>query len=165
MFGIGFTEILLISIIAILFLGPDKLPQALVDMAKFIKQVKKTIGEAKGSLEEEMKIADLKEEALNYKKQLNEATEELRGFKNLSLDDLDDASYDDEISTESPQDVVRQTRQKTTYAEAPRELPQEPEATTTQIEPKNEVVTFKKKPKKSDKITKNEDSQDDKGNA
>lgn len=164
MFGIGFTEILLISIIAILFLGPDKLPQALVDMAKFIKQVKKTIGEAKGSLEEEMKIADLKEEALNYKKQLNEATEELKGFKNLSLDDLDDASYDDEISTESPEDVVKQTRKKHTYAEAPRELPTPDEPTTTQIEPKNETVTFKKKPKK--KIAKNDETQDNnKGDA
>jgi len=50
MFGIGFTELLLIAIIAILFLGPDKLPTALVDMAKFIKSVKKTIGEAKSSL-------------------------------------------------------------------------------------------------------------------
>ena len=87
MFGIGFTELLLISIIAILFLGPDKLPSALVEMAKFIKNVKRTIGEAKSSLEEEMKISDLKEEALNYKQQLNDATQELKGFKHLSFDD------------------------------------------------------------------------------
>ena len=45
MFGIGFTELLLISVIAILFLGPDKLPGALVEMAKFIKGVKKTISD------------------------------------------------------------------------------------------------------------------------
>ena len=61
MFGIGFTELLIISIVAILFLGPDKLPQAMIEMAKFIKSVKKTVGEAKSSLEEEMKISDLKE--------------------------------------------------------------------------------------------------------
>ena len=101
MFGIGFTELLLISVIAILFLGPDKLPGALVDMAKFIKSVKKTISDAKGSLEEEMKIADLKEEALGYKQQLNEATAELKSFKNISFDDFDDVSYDDEVSTSS----------------------------------------------------------------
>ena len=94
MFGIGFTELLLISIIAILFLGPDKLPSALVEMAKFIKGVKKTIGDAKSSLEEEMKIADLKEEALNYKQQLNDATEELKGFKNIAFDDLNDVIYE-----------------------------------------------------------------------
>ncbi len=107
MFGIGFTELILISIIAILFLGPDKLPQAMVDMAKFIKSVKKTITEAKGSLEEELKIADLKEEALSYKKQLNDATSELQNFKNIDFDDFDDdVSYDDEISTKSSRELA-----------------------------------------------------------
>ncbi|MGC9352168.1 MAG: Sec-independent protein translocase protein TatB, partial [Sulfurovum sp.] len=79
MFGIGFTELVLIAIVAILFLGPDKLPQAMVEIAKFIKSVKQTVGEAKSSLEEEMKIADLKDEAMNYKKQLTDATDELKG--------------------------------------------------------------------------------------
>ena len=121
MFGIGFTELLLISIIAILFLGPDKLPGALVDMAKFIKSIKKTISEAKNSLEEEVNIAELKEEALSYKKQLDDATNELKGFKNLSFDDLDNAiSYEDK-GTEKTLPV------------------------TTQVEAKNERVTFKKK--------------------
>jgi len=156
MFGIGFTELLLISIIAILFLGPDKLPQALVEMAKFIKGVKKTIGDAKSSLEEEMKIADLKDEALNYKKQLNDATEELKGFKNINFDDFDDdVSYADEVSTKSAQEIAAPKKQKDAYAEAPKELPVEEEAVATQIEPKNETVTFKKKPKK-EKVAKNE---------
>jgi sec-independent protein translocase protein TatB len=129
MFGIGFTELLIIAIIAILFLGPDKLPSALVDMAKFIRAVKKTISEAKTSIEEEVKIADLKEEALGYKQQLDNATEELRGFKNLSLDDFDDSSYDDEVSTKSAQEMAKQPQQ----------------IKTTEIETKNELVTFTKK--------------------
>ena len=137
MFGIGFTELLLISIIAILFLGPDKLPQALVEMAKFIKGVKKTIGDAKSSLEEEMKIADLKEEAMNYKKQLNDATSELKGFKNISLDDFDDVSYDDEISDTSPEEFAKQKKITSSKIETT-------ETMTTQVEAKNETVTFKK---------------------
>ncbi|PTB83787.1 twin-arginine translocase subunit TatB [Sulfurovum lithotrophicum] len=153
MFGIGFTELLLISVIAILFLGPDKLPNALVEMAKFIKGVKRTIGDAKSSLEEEMKIAELKEEALNYKKQLNEATEELKGFKNINFDDFDDVSYDSKP----------QTAKTTNYADAPRELPAAEEPIATQIEAKNETVTFKKKPKK-EKVAKNEKT-DTKGDA
>ena len=102
MFGIGFTEILLISIIAILFLGPDKLPETMVQIAKFIKGVKKTVGDAKGALEEEMKIADLKDEALSYKKQLDSATSELRSFKNIDLDDiLDDEPKGKKSSSKS----------------------------------------------------------------
>ena len=142
MFGIGFTELLLIAVIAILFLGPDKLPGALVEMAKFIKGIKKTIGDAKSSLEEEMKIADLKEEALKYKQQLNEATEELRGFKNLALEDLDDVTYDKTPSADFPltqdSNEENQTFEKT-------------DSTVIQVEPKQETVTFKKKPKKSKK--------------
>lgn len=148
MFGIGFTELLLISIIAILFLGPDKLPGALVEMGKFIKSVKKTIGDAKSSLEEEMKIADLKEEALNYKKQLNEATEELRGFKNISLDDIDDSSYTETSSAEFPVEQI--SKAKDPYEQAPREV-KAPENTedkvATQVEAKNDTVTLKKNPK------------------
>ena len=157
MFGIGFTELLLISIIAILFLGPDKLPGALVEMGKFIKSVKKTVSEAKNSLEEEMKIADLKEEALNYKKQLNDATDELKGFKNLSLEDLDDVSYDDEISDESPMEHVKSSQKG-------KETVVEDEKVATQVEPKNDTVTLKKKPKKKETkvVAKNKDKKNDK---
>jgi len=162
MFGIGFTELLLISIIAILFLGPDKLPQALVDMAKFIKDVKKTITDAKGSLEEEMKIADLKEEALGYKKQLTDATDELKGFKNISFDDFDDdVSYDEEVSKDSPQAHAKQSKPK-----EPTPEPAETETSVaTQVEPKNDTVTLKKKPKKTPKIVKKDDTPNSKGDA
>ncbi|HHD79188.1 MAG TPA: Sec-independent protein translocase subunit TatB [Epsilonproteobacteria bacterium] len=144
MFGIGFTELLLIAVIAILFLGPDKLPGALVEMAKFIKNVKKTIGDAKNSLEEEMKIADLKEEALNYKKQLDDATNELKNFKNIDFND--EIDYENGSSADFPTEQV--TKKTDPYAQAPREITQEePVSTTTQVEAKNETVTFKKKTK------------------
>ena len=145
MFGIGFTEILLISIIAILFLGPDKLPEAMIQIAKFIKSVKKTVGDAKSSLEEEMKIADLKDEALNYKKQLDSATNELKNFKNIDFDDIVD--HDD-----SP-------AQKPSKKKSP-----DAETATTPVEAKNDTVTFKKKSKK--KKTKKEKSDNEtKGDA
>ncbi len=134
MFGIGFTEILLIAVIAILFLGPDKLPETMIQIAKFIKGVKKTIGDAKDSLEEEMKIADLKDEALNYKKQLDSATNELRSFKNIDFDDIDNILDDKDSTTE-------------TSVEKPA------------VETKNETVTFTKKSK--NKKTKNSNTKGD----
>jgi sec-independent protein translocase protein TatB len=88
MFGIGFTELMLIAIVAILFLGPDKLPQALVDVAKFLRSVKKTISEAKESFDEEIRVADLKKEALAYKEKLEQTTNELQGFRNFDMDEL-----------------------------------------------------------------------------
>ena len=138
MFGLGFTEILLIAVVAILFLGPDKLPDAMVKVAKFMKSVKKAISDAKGALDEEMKIADLKEEALNYKKQLDEATSELAGFKNVGINPIDDIN-----------DAIN-TAQKS-FTETANDAQQDTIATP--VEPKRETVTFKKKKKekKSDK--------------
>lgn len=155
MFGIGFTELILISIVAIIFLGPDKLPQAMVDIAKFIKSVKKTVGDAKDSLEEEMKIADLKEEALGYKKQLNDATNELQNFKNLSLDDFDDdVSYDEEISTKDSSELVAKSNNYN-----PDKI--EDKVSTPEVEQKqDENVVLKKKAKKT-KVAKKETSEKD----
>jgi sec-independent protein translocase protein TatB len=138
MFGIGFTEILLISIIAILFLGPDKLPETMVQIAKFIKGVKKTVGDAKGALEEEMKIADLKDEALNYKKQLDSATSELRSFKNIDLDDiLEDEPKEKKVAKPDTEERSSETK----------------------VEQKNDVVTFKKKSRKKKEKTSEENTE------
>ena len=155
MFGIGFTELILISIIAILFLGPDKLPQTMVEIAKFIKSVKKTVGDAKNSLEEEMKISDLKDEALSYKKQLDDATSELKNFKNIDFDDFDDVSYDDEIATKSSKKLAKQPKEKESEKVVEKEDP-----LATQVEPQNDTVTFKKKTKVTQK--KNEEESNDK---
>ena len=146
MFGLGFTEILMIAVVAILFLGPDKLPDAMVKVAKFMKSVKKAISDAKGALDEEMKIADLKEEALSYKKKLDEATSELQGFKNIGINPMDDIS--DAI------DTAQKSFTKQSFSEAASEAQENTIA--TQVEPKQETVTFKKKKKKSGKDKKKE---------
>ncbi len=99
MFGMGFTEIVIIAIMAILFLGPDKLPEAMVQIAKFFKSVKKTVSTAKESIEHELNVADIKEEALNYKKQLTDASDKLTDVANFG--DLNDEFNDlkDDLSS------------------------------------------------------------------
>ncbi len=81
MFGMGFTEIVLILIVAILFLGPDKLPEAMVNVAKFFRNLKRVVNEAKSTFEEEVNLKELKEEALHYRQSLAEATSSIEGFK------------------------------------------------------------------------------------
>jgi len=102
MFGMGFTEILIIAVIAVLFLGPDKLPSAMVEVAKFFRSVKKTVGTVKDSLEEEMNVADIKEEALAYKKELLSASDNLKKATNVnnlgaSLGNLSDDILGDDL--------------------------------------------------------------------
>jgi len=84
MFGMGIGEIFLIAIIAVLFLGPEKLPSTIVDIAKFFRSVKSTVNSARATLEEEMKFSEMKQEALNYKKDLLDASSELKRMTNVT---------------------------------------------------------------------------------
>lgn len=77
MFGMGFTEILLIAVMAIIFIGPDKLPKMMIDIAKIFRNVKNTIGTVKENLEEEINLTDIQKEAMAYKEELMRATEEV----------------------------------------------------------------------------------------
>ncbi|SFV55754.1 Twin-arginine translocation protein TatB [hydrothermal vent metagenome] len=135
MFGMGFTEILLIAIVAILFLGPEKLPDAMVSIAKFIKGVKRAVSDAKNSLEEEIKISDLKEEALGYKKQLDEASSELQSFKNIGINPIDEINEAISSASDTLSGIDGDNSTQT----------------VTQVEPKKESVTFKKKKKEKQK--------------
>lgn len=95
MFGMGFFEILVIVAVAIIFLGPEKLPKALVDAAKFFKAVKKTMDEAKESLDKEVNLSKIKEEALAYKNSLTQGVQNLT--KEMELKEI--TSLDLEVDT------------------------------------------------------------------
>ncbi|MDY0233531.1 MAG: Sec-independent protein translocase protein TatB, partial [Sulfurimonas sp.] len=113
MFGMGFTEILIVSIIAILFLGPDKLPGAMVEVAKFFRSLKKTIGTVKDSLEEEMNVADIKEEALAYKKELLNAGNELKRVTDVNqIGTTLSGLSDDILSDEKPKKKKKNKEEK-----------------------------------------------------
>ena len=132
MFGMGFTEIMIIAVIAILFLGPDKLPSAMVDIAKFFRSAKRTINSVKTSLEEEMNVSEIKQEALAYKKELLEASNEVKQATDISDVTKDLANLGDNIMDDFEDDDEEET-QKT--------------------QPKAQEITFKKKKKKKeDKI-------------
>ncbi len=88
MFGISMPEITVILIIAIIVLGPEKLPKVLVELAKYFKVIKKTINDAKSSFDQELRIAELKEDAKKYKESITQVSEGVR--KKLTFEELDE---------------------------------------------------------------------------
>ena len=90
MFGMGFTEILLIIIVAIIFLGPDNLPKAAANVAKMFKKVKSGVDEVKTSINNELQLEQMKEEAKNIQSQIG--INNLN--KRLSLDEVLDIEDD-----------------------------------------------------------------------
>ncbi|NPA52439.1 MAG: twin-arginine translocase subunit TatB [Aquificae bacterium] len=50
MFGIGFQELIVIMIVALIVLGPQRLPEAAKTIAKFIREIKGAVDEVKSSV-------------------------------------------------------------------------------------------------------------------
>jgi sec-independent protein translocase protein TatB len=105
MFGMGFTEILLIAVIAIVALGPEKLPTAMVDIAKFLKKVKMYINEAKSTIDNEIHLSAITQEAQKYKATL----EDTKSAVTVEIKKLEDKVKDIEIDKEK---VVKKEEEK-----------------------------------------------------
>lgn len=88
----SFGEIIVILVVAILVLGPDKLPQTIIQIAKIFKAIKRNIDDAKSSIEKEIRINDLKEEAKKYQDEFSSANENIR--KKLSFEEFDELKRD-----------------------------------------------------------------------
>lgn len=90
--AMSFGEIIVVLVIAILVLGPEKLPSTIVEIAKIIKALKSNIDEAKASINKELKIAELKNEAQKYKDEFSQTNENIR--KKLSFEEFDQLKED-----------------------------------------------------------------------
>ncbi len=104
MFGMGFFEILVVLVVAIIFLGPEKFPQAVVDVVKFFRAVKKTLNDAKDTLDKEINIEEIKKETLEYQKLFENKVESL---KDVKIEELEDAKVTAENEIKSIQDLMQ----------------------------------------------------------
>lgn len=136
MFGMGVGEILVIAIIAIIFLGPEKLPEAMVKGAKFFKSFKNSINDVKSSFEQEMKIQELKDEALTYKKKLDEVATSAR--KVITFDELEEIKKSTQGVNDSLKELEESVKESTTLDTPSAITPQPIQITEAQKETKKE---------------------------
>ena len=114
MFGMGFMEIFLIAIVAIIVLGPEKLPTAMVQIAKFLNKFKTGLADAKSTLDNELNISEMKAEANKFKSQIEETKASLSvdtkidlGLNDIINNDLDkNKSPENRVIDEAKQDKV-----------------------------------------------------------
>ena len=106
MFGMGITEILLIAIVAVIALGPEKLPDAMVKIARLFNSVKKGINDAKTTLDNELNIKELKEEANKFKAQIEDTKSSLSIENKFDLE-IDDILKDD-LKTENEVEKIKE---------------------------------------------------------
>lgn len=115
MFGMGFMEILLIAIIAVIALGPDKLPTAMVEIAKFLKKIKSGVSDAKSTLDNELNITEMKEQANKFKAQIEDTKSSLSIDKKLDLG-LNDIMKDDlKSNNKVTEEVEKESTEKVSF--------------------------------------------------
>jgi len=119
MFGMGFMEIFLVAVVAIIALGPDKLPSAMVDIAKMFKKLKGSLDDAKSTLDEELQISQMKEEANKFKSQFDDTKSSMKidnlGFDSKSLledNNLQDIVDDDVDETSEIEQKPKKKKKK-----------------------------------------------------
>ncbi len=114
MFGMGITEIILIAIVAVIALGPEKLPDAMVSIAKFIKKFKDGVSDAKSALDSELNISEMKEEATKFKSQIEDTKNSLTMDTKVDLG-LSDLLNDTSSNKEKPSDVFSVNHEKVSF--------------------------------------------------
>ncbi|MCQ2644338.1 Sec-independent protein translocase protein TatB [Helicobacter pylori] len=155
MFGMGFFEILVVLVVAIIFLGPEKFPQAVVDMVKFFRAVKKTLNDAKDTLDKEINIEEIKKETLEYQKLFENKVESLKGVK---IEELEDAKITAEKEIKSIQDLMQDYQQSLENNAPPNHLNEE----VSNEEALNEEASSDESPKEVKLATDNNTKEHDK---
>ena len=92
MFGIGFGELIIIFIVALLVVGPHKLPEMAKNLAKVLREVRKTSDEFQASIFRETGSSVsglLKSPEATIKRHLENEVQEAIGFEDGSLEEAD----------------------------------------------------------------------------
>jgi len=82
MFDIGFPELLIVSIVALLVIGPDKLPETVRSIALWVGRIRRSLANIKMELENEIGADEIRRQLRNeaIMDKLNETKDQLKGI-------------------------------------------------------------------------------------
>ena len=78
MFDVGFAEILLLSLVGLLVLGPERLPRVARTLGGMARKARSSWLNLKRSIEAEMRAEDLKEPLKHFEKEIKSTVDEVK---------------------------------------------------------------------------------------
>jgi len=117
MFGIGFTEMILILIVALLIFGPDKMPELGKTMGKAVREFKSAVNKIDRQVKEEVKevkdAAGLDETLHELKNDVNAINQEMKSAdKKLRDFDSEMKKFDKDLKDISKMNPLKMAEDK-----------------------------------------------------
>ncbi len=78
MFDIGFAELLIVAVVALLVLGPEKLPTAVRTLGLWVGKFRRTVSGIQTEISEELRLDELRRNASIEKDRLEEELSEMK---------------------------------------------------------------------------------------
>ncbi|MGQ0657383.1 MAG: Sec-independent protein translocase protein TatB [Chromatiales bacterium] len=78
MFDIGFWELVVIGVVALVVLGPDRLPQLARRAGYWIGRARRQLNEIRSEIEREIAMDEVRRASREMQRPLNELTEQVR---------------------------------------------------------------------------------------
>ena len=120
MFDIGFWELFLILILALLVVGPERLPKAARTAGYWFGKARRYVEGARDELANEFDVGELKRMIHNQEVQINELQNQLK--HPIGFDDVNRDPDDDEDEDEEPQyEIIEEKKVSSESANKPAE--------------------------------------------
>ena len=103
MFDVGFAEILLLSLVGLLVLGPERLPRVARTLGGLARKARSSWLNLKRSIEAEMRAEDLKEPLKHFENEFKSTVDEVKSGVN-SIRNFDPLNPDSATKPEAPDD-------------------------------------------------------------
>lgn len=124
MFGVGTFEIVLVLAIALIVLGPDRLPQAMGTLGRWVRELRRLTGEFRQEFDGEIKMLQgevemLRQEAELTRQELQEIQTELVETVGGVQEDLEEAGEDIRSELGIAEDIIQGSDPKATAITTP----------------------------------------------
>jgi len=102
MFDVGFWEILLLLVLALVVIGPERLPGAARKAGLFVGKARRYIEGVRSEVESELDVGEFKRMLHNQEVQINELQEQLKAGVDDVKSDMPESITASDILTDTP---------------------------------------------------------------
>jgi sec-independent protein translocase protein TatB len=98
MFDMGFTEVVLIGVVALVVIGPERLPAVAITVGKYVGQLKRFMTNVRADVESELKTDEIRKLLATQQEELSSLKDAVSGAsKGLDMSDIA-KSIDESVS-------------------------------------------------------------------